>query len=201
MKRLLIIIYIAIVALLFAGPNARFYPIPVNYKQVGEECGMHAIYACLNAFKMDVAIEEIVTDLKSELTPGAGLYPWTIMKFMKKYKVKSFFYWAGLKSNEKRIDWLKITLAKLGPVILLTKTHDNSLHWVTCLGYSGNVFYIYDSYLSVGKVGGYRDITVDKNGDRPGNMKVNENELIKLWKKGKAYGFSFLCIVVGEDDD
>ena len=90
----------------------------------------------------------------------------------------------SLTENE-RIIYLKEQLSSDHPVILLIGI-DGFQHYITLLGFDSvkREFYFYDSIYKAGEVG----LTIDDNGESPGNRTFTTQDLLDHWSKGGMYG-------------
>lgn len=85
--------------------------------------------------------------------------------------------------DEERIIWLKKRLTERKPVVMLGKKTAFQ-HYVTLVGYTNDSFHVYDPLEEKGE----RDLTIDKNGDKPGNIDWSKEQLLTFWHDGGFYG-------------
>ncbi len=199
MRRLLVCLVLAICAALVAlgiivYPNsvqpstfdhpeqaALPYASEWNYRQSLNACGPYSAAAVIRlANNGDLSSEEI-----------AEHTPWRYKGYTLPFGVVSNLKRSGLTvqesiialQNPEKLSWLREQIGRGSPVIILIRKN-GLLHYVTLVGYTRQTFDIYDSLEAKGK----DKLTVDLNGEAPGNVSWTDEELLTLWNQGGLFG-------------
>jgi hypothetical protein len=184
-KKILFILFFLYILfyLLFSNNKVILnYPSSYNFRQTYNDCGPYSCFAVLKVLGKQVSIKEIKNNMKWRLQNNYTL-PWGLEKLLKSHDVKIKKYNFILMSNDKKIEIIKKELAKGNPIIILGGINQYQ-HYLTILGYKSNIFFIYDSLQKADK---NNKLTIDKNGNLPGNKNMSKNELLDFWCKGGKY--------------
>ncbi len=158
-----------------------------NFRQGPNQCGPYAAAIFVNTFKptADVQPELFVEQLPWKL-PGGYTHPRALESLIRKRGLKVQAFDAGSLSDEEKIRFLRQQIASGLPVILLTYMYDYQ-HYITLLGYDAaqGDFSVYDPVFTRGET----RMTVDENGERPGNRNITDAQLLSDWSKGGIAGF------------
>ncbi len=92
-----------------------------------------------------------------------------------------------------RLDYIRWKISQGRPLILLNETEEGIQHYFTVLGYSGERFFLYDS-LQVLPDDSESRITIDDNGELPGNRTYMSEELLEHWGGGGMGPFRWYLI-------
>ena len=158
-----------------------------NFRQGPNQCGPYAAAMFVNTFKptADVQSERFVEELSWRL-PGGYTHPRALESLLQKQGIKTQAFTAGALSDEEKIRFLKQTISSGYPVILLTYMYDYQ-HYITLLGYDSDKkeFSVYDPVFTRGETG----MTLDENGQLPGNRNISNDQILSDWSKGGIAGF------------
>lgn len=166
----------------------------IQVRQGLNQCGPASAMTIINAYtekviSLDTVNKEMGSRLGNNMT-----YPWGITDYLKSYGIRSSYKILKLKSGKSRLKYLKKTLSENKPIIMLNDM-DGVLHYFTLLGFNNkDEFYIYDSMQPVVIVNNKR-MTIDSNGEKPGNLTMDKETLFKRWKGGKFKFINYLIIV------
>jgi hypothetical protein len=170
-----------------------------NFKQENSDCGKHAVYCVLRMSYIDVELHDVLEDLNQY---QSSISPAILVSYLRRYKINCYWGWYW-QTDVLPLDFLVNNLDGGKKFIIVTKTHDGILHYITLLNHNKNTktIDVYDSYLdrydpysSIHRT--RHDITKDFNGDRIGNISYNHNEIIELWKKGVYNNISLIYISI-----
>jgi putative lipoic acid-binding regulatory protein len=174
------------------------YPSEYNYAQYGVTCGAFSTAAVVRVVTGEnVDSEEFAESITWKIS-DKGTYPKGLKRQLKKNGVDVETPRLGGYSDERRIDFLKERLSQGKPIILLGEIYEIQYqHYLTVLGFNStsDEFYLYDSYHK--SAGG--NLTLDSNGDLPGNRNVNSKELLDFWRPGGMFGFFNWYAIVGSE--
>lgn len=158
-----------------------------NFRQGPNQCGPYAAAMFLNRFKPtdDVPPERFVEELPWKL-PGGYTHPRALESLIRKQGIQVQSYDAAALSNEEKIQFLHQQISFGFPVILLTYMYGYQ-HYITLLGYDAakEELFVYDPVFTRGDV----DMTVDENGELPGNRNISNTQLLSDWSNGGIVGF------------
>jgi len=158
-----------------------------NFRQGLNQCGPYSAAIFLNTFKPTAAIQptQFVEQLPWKL-PGGYTHPRALESLIRKQGVQVQAYNVGALSDEEKIEFLHQQIASGLPVILLTYMYDYQ-HYITLLGYDAvkEEFFVYDPVFTRGDAG----MTVDENGELPGNRNISDTQLLSDWSHGGIAGF------------
>lgn len=157
-----------------------------NYRQGRNECGPFSAAAAIRALGGDdVSSSTIVSHTPWRLRNGYTA-PWGVEEVVKRYELSTKDYSVARLSDDKKIAALQTQIAQGNVAILLGEIHGVQ-HFITVLGYDlpTGTFLVYDPLLDAGDTG----MTVDNNGDLPGNNTMSEQELLAFWNAGGIKGF------------
>lgn len=164
------------------------YPSSFNYRQTGTTCGPYSVAAVMRIYGYtDVSSEEIASSISYKI-PGYGTHPLGLEEALKKLGLTPAAYRLDQSdmSDRGRAAFLKVKLIGNQPVIILGQKNGVQ-HYVTILGVNVDTdeFYLYDSWLDEGEPG----MTVDENGETPGNVTMTADQVLNFWRGGGLYGF------------
>jgi hypothetical protein len=167
------------------------FPNNLNLRQGLNQCGPFAAMAVL-WIKTDSFADPQELDQETGWKVGNNMtLPWGIERVLKERELKTSTVALGHIRNKEH--YLKLELSKGNPVILLNKTDDGILHWFTLVGYTKDVFYLYDSYQDAADIPGY---TIDDNGALPGNRTYSTQNLLTRWANGRYSIFHHIAIKI-----
>src|SRR3989344_421482 len=166
-------------------PRQTALPVPAesNFRQGPNQCGPYAAAIFLRSLEEEITPEDMVIELPWKL-PRGYTHPQALESLIEKQGFETTAYNAGALTNEEKIQFLRQTLAKGSPVILLTYMYGYQ-HYITLLGYDEESFAIYDPVFTRGAEG----MTIDENGSLSGNRSIRKEELISHWSQGGIAGF------------
>ncbi len=160
-----------------------------NFRQGTNQCGPFAAAMFVHTFKSGADNDPLraVTELPWKL-PGGYTHPRALESLIRSriHGLTVQGYDAGLLNDEQKIRFLQQQISSGSPVILLTYMYDYQ-HYITLLGYDADQeeFYVYDPVFSRGETG----MTLDENGELPGNRNIAHTQLLSDWSKGGVAGF------------
>jgi len=165
----------------FPNEVALHYPAEWNDRQSYNACGPYSAAAVIRIqTNKDVSSEQI-TQNTSWRFRGYTL-PVAVVSDLKKNGISVDEYIVALPDPDK-LSWLRNKLGKSSPVIILGRK-SNVLHYVTLVGYDQQSFDVYDSIETKGE----GNMTVDKNGQAPGNATWTDENLLDMWNSGGVFG-------------
>lgn len=172
------------------------YPKEYNYRQTASDCGPFSVSAVVRVIKKeDVKKEEFVKNMKWRLPNGYTL-PWGVEKQLKENNLK--IRTPNLKnlSDEDKLNFLKEQFSISEKPMIILGERSGYEHYFTILGFNSlkDEFYVYDSFIERGGNG----LTVDKNGDLPGNRTYNSKDLLDFWRGSGMFGLYKWYLVVVE---
>ncbi|MDP3975398.1 MAG: papain-like cysteine protease family protein [bacterium] len=163
------------------------YDSEFNFRQSINDCGPYSAAAMVRAVAGKEADSNEFASTMSWRLPRIGYHPWGLEKKLEEEGIH-FIVPKNVSNatDEQKIQYLRYRLSHGGPIIILGEKNGYQ-HYVTLLGYNSgkDEFYIYDSWHDKG-VG---NLTVDDNGDLPGNRTLSESELMDFWRDGGMFGF------------
>lgn len=163
------------------------YPAEYNYRQTINDCGPFNTAAIVRALKKEeVHSQEFAEKIKWRL-PNKYTLPWGLEAQLEGNGVVIETPDLGTLSNEDKILFLQEQISLGKPIIILGR-RDNYQHYISIFGFdsSKNEFYIYDSLLD--KNLDVEGLTIDENGNLPGNMALSSVDILEFWNKGGMYG-------------
>jgi hypothetical protein len=159
------------------------YPSEYNYRQSLNDCGPFSVAAVVRALNhIPVSSKTFAKSMEWRLRNKYTL-PMGLEKQLKKNGIKIETPNLRNLNNEDKIKYLKTQLSLYKPIILLGD-QDGYQHYITLLGFDVNNFYVYNSLMDKGE----GDLTIDNNGEFPGNTNMNKNDLLDFWSNGGMYG-------------
>lgn len=178
-----------------AVPESAQIPIDKNLQQRQglNQCGPYSVMAVINALKQESMSPDLIDSSMKWRLQNRMTLPIGLTGFLKENNIKTKHKLLLFQSDSKRLDYLRWKLSKGRPLILLNQTPQGIQHYYTLLGYGGGDFYIYDSLLELVDNSVSR-VTVDKNGDLPGNRTLTSMELLEEWGGGGKYFFGWFLI-------
>jgi hypothetical protein len=99
---------------------------------------------------------------------NGDVLPFEIVKYLRKNGIKTNVKNFCLLNKNQKKEWIKQEIGNNKPVIIIIG-NKKYLHYITVVGYNENAFCIYDSRISD-----------DINGNNPGNIDINTNDVIKV---------------------
>lgn len=179
-------------------PSASIdYPSEFNFRQTINDCGPFNVAAVVRTLtQKEVNSVEFATEMEWRL-PNKYTLPWGLEKQLRDNGIN--IQTPNLKSlsDQERIEYLQKELSLGHPIILLGE-REKYEHYVTLLGYdqSSEAFYIYDSLMEESEPG----MTVDENGEFPGNRNYSDQELLDFWSGSGMYGLYKWYVIVASTD-
>ncbi|MFO1368135.1 MAG: hypothetical protein U1F46_03995 [Marinagarivorans sp.] len=148
----------------------------LNLEQTYNACGPYATMAY--AFvKAGVKMDPEKINLQIGGRHGDGLtFPWGISAYLNQHNIEAHIYYMGFLTKRQRLEWLKKKIDNGHPVIEMIGTSEWA-HYVTILGYTGNILHKYDSYFSK-----------DENGEEIGNSSAEADYIINLSETVSFHG-------------
>ena len=153
----------------------------IYYRQTMNNCAPYSVMAVINALKYEkidpeILSKEITWRIYKNLT-----FPQGIIDLLHIYGIETNEYNLFCLSYQEKINWLKSTIDKGTPIILLVEVK-HIKHYFTVLGYDEHGFMIYDSLQEKSKENPRK--TIIDNVSYSGNRYYNNEQLIKLWNDG-----------------
>lgn len=161
------------------------YPSKYNYWQTINDCGPFNVAAVVRALsKQEVSSAEFAKTIEGRL-PNKYTLPWGMEKQLKENGITIEIPNIKPFSDEEKIKFLQEKLSEGKPIILLGEQGVFE-HYITIFGFNKtkDEFYIYDSMLD----GAQKGLTIDKNGEFPGNKNLSSEELLNFWREGDIGG-------------
>lgn len=166
----------------------------IQVRQGLNQCGPASAMAIINAYNNEIIPLSKIDKEMNGRTENKLTYPWGITGYLKDNGIKSKGKILMFKTKNQRLNFLKNKLSEDKPIIILNKL-GNVLHYFTILGYNEkNDFYIYDSMQPVEIINNKR-MTVDSNGNKPGNLTLSWEDLLIKWKDAKFKFINYYVIV------
>ena len=151
------------------------------YRQTLNNCGPYSVMAAVNILREEEKDPEILSkEIKWRIYKKLT-FPQGVINLLHKYKIRTKEYILKSKSDDEKIQWIKQTVSKGNPIIVLIKVH-HVLHYVTILGYDGKGFMLYDSMQEKNSENQRKTIVDEKCIE--GNRYYTYEEFIKLWNDG-----------------
>lgn len=167
------------------APSDAFVPYDVawNFRQGINECGPYTAAAALRALGVDVASSDVVAQTPWRWENGYTI-PWGLESVIRAYGKTVHAYTVRTFDDNNKLLAVRDELTAGHPVILLgDKT--GFPHYYSVFGYADERFFVYDPLHAKGKDG----MTVDDNGEAPGNRTLTSDELLEFWDAGGVAGF------------
>lgn len=173
------------------------YPMEFNFKQSKNSCGPYSVAAALRVLgDTDVSSEEIANTISWRYPNGPTL-PWGVASALHEYGVTAASYDLESFSDEEKLTFLYEQVNAGSPVILLGafSRDPRTQHYMTVVGYDkAREFYVYDSAYMKNEEN--EKMTLDANGNPPGNRTLTIKELFEFWSKGGMFDvYNFHAIV------
>ena len=151
------------------------------YRQTLNNCGPYSVMAAVNILREEEKDPEILSkEIKWRIYKNLT-FPQGVVNLLHKYKIKTKEYILKSKSDDEKIQWIKQTVSKENPIIVLIRVH-HVLHYVTILGYDEKGFMLYDSMQEKNSENQRKTIVDEKCIE--GNRYYSYEEFIKLWNDG-----------------
>lgn len=154
-----------------------------NYRQGINECGPYSAAAALRALGVDVASSDVVANTPWRWENGYTV-PWGLESVIRKYDKTARVYAVRKYNANDKLLAVRDELAAGHPVILLGEK-TGFPHYYAVFGYADERFFVYDPLHTAGDDG----MTVDDNGETPGNRTLTSDELLGFWDNGGVAGF------------
>lgn len=163
------------------------YPSNWNYSQSLNNCGPYATAAALRFLDQAEYDSEHIANNMTWRVPHVLTHPNGIINALEAYDKTTYTPTLHSHKNKDKLQFIKSYLSADSVVIILGGYNNSYFkHYITLLGYdtieSSSVFYVYDPLVSPDPDNS--QLTVDLNGDLPGNQSLTESELIGFWKHG-----------------
>lgn len=162
------------------------YPGKFNYRQTINDCGPFNTAAVVRTLKdKEIDSSKFAEEIGWRL-PNDYTLPWGLEKQLEENDIVIEAPDLEKLSNEDKILFLQEQISSNKPIIILGG-RDNYQHYISIFGFdsSKNEFYIYDSLLDENPDA--EGLTIDKNGNLPGNKTITSIELLDFWKNGGMY--------------
>ena len=161
------------------------YPSEFNFRQTVNDCGPYNTAALTRALtKLPVDSQEFAKNIGYRL-PNKYTLPWGMESQLKENGIEVEIPNLGSLSDEERLEFLFEKLSGKKPIIILGE-RENYEHYVSIFGFDREKyeFYVYDSLFDKGADG----LTIDENGELPGNRTFPGKDLLDFWRGGGMYG-------------
>jgi len=169
------------------GAVAATSPFP---KQGPNECGAYSLALGIRlASGQAVEPQSLVRKLSNKLAWSEGLsgtLPWSLVGEARRRGLANRAYSALNVEPARRLDSLRLHLAKGRPVVLLIESERGFQHYVLALGFGPDRIDLYDPNFGADPKASAT--TLDSNGLRPGNRSLSASELTDLWSRGGLLG-------------
>lgn len=174
------------------------YPAEFNYRQTINDCAPFAAAAAVRAVTgQNVSSTEFAQEISWRL-PNKYTLPPGLEALLRQKGFHVDILNIGSASDEEKIISLQYEISSMNPIILLGE-RDGYQHYITLLGYNQEKkeFYVYDSFYDKDVPG----MTIDSNGDLPGNRIYSHDELLTFWRGGGMYGlYEWYAIAVSRQE-
>jgi hypothetical protein len=158
----------------------------LNLKQSGNTCGAHATMALMYLYGKGKKDPYQIYDGFKKLNNGYVL-PFEMVKYLKNNGITTKIRIFWLFSNNQKKQWIKHEIENNKPVIIIVG-NKNYLHYITVIGYDENTFSVYDSGIPKGI-----------NGNNPGTIDINTNELIEKMNSAVFKGIHIEAMISGTE--
>ncbi len=163
------------------------YPQDSNYRQTINDCGPFNTAAIVRTLKKtEVDSKSFAEEIKWRL-PNKYTLPWGLEKQLEGNGIVIETPDLETLSNEDKILFLQEQIS-LGKPIIILGGRDDYQHYISIFGFDSykNELYIYDSLLD--KNSDIDGLTIDENGNLPGNNTLSSVDILEFWDKGGMYG-------------
>jgi len=158
----------------------------LNLRQKGNTCGAHATMALMYLYGKGKRDPYQIYDSFKKIKNGYVL-PFEIVKYLKNNGIRTTIKIFWLFNNDQKKKWIKSEIEKGKPVIIIVGSK-KYLHYVTVIGYNEEVFSVYDS-----------GIPKDFNGNIPGTIDINTDELINKFNSAEFEGIHINAMISGTE--
>lgn len=166
------------------GSFSYAYPAVWNKRQSSVECGPYSVAAVSRiATGEDIDSNQLYKDARWKI-PGIGVHPRGLMAQLHDLGIQYTTPDVRELPFDTKLWVIQQQLNESGPVILLGQT-DGFQHYITVLGYNNDAWYVYDSLQERAD----SMLTIDENGENPGNVTYTDQELLAFWYGGGVFGF------------
>ena len=177
-------------------PQAKIdYPSQFNYLQTPNDCGPFNAAAVVRSLTGEqVSSAKFANDIGWRL-PNNYTFPLGMELLLQDNGIELEIPNIKALSDTQKVQFLQERLSQNKPIIILGE-RDGYEHYLTIFGYNklDDEFYIYDSLFDSAGSG----LTIDENGDLPGNRNLNSEALLAFWSGSGMYGFyTWYAIVAG----
>lgn len=162
------------------------YPSEYNFRQTRNDCGPYNTAAVVRALlKKEINSAEFSKNISWRL-PNKYTLPWGLEKQLREYDISIEIPNVKNLSDGDKIALLRERLSR-GRAIIILGGRENYQHYISIFGFDSmnDRFYVYDSLFKRGGDG----VTMDDNGELPGNVTYSSQELLNFWRAGGMYGF------------
>ncbi len=153
----------------------------IYYRQTINNCAPYSVMAVLNILKNEQIDPELLSKVISWRIYKNLTFPQGLIDLLHKYGIRTKEYTLYRLTSQEKIDWLKSTIDKHSPIILLIEIK-HVKHYFTILGYDEHGFMIYDSLQDKRKDDPRK--TIFDNEKYPGNRYYTNKKVIDLWNEG-----------------
>lgn len=171
------------------------YPEDFNYRQTINDCGPFNTATVVRALKGEEIDSQVFAEEIKWRLPNKYTLPWGLEKQLKDSGIKIETPNLKSLSDEDKILFLYEQLSQGNPIIILGE-RDDFEHYITIFGFDSakDEFYTYDSLQD--KNSDIEGLTIDDNGELPGNKTLNTEELLSFWRGGGMYGLYKWYVIV-----
>lgn len=168
------------------------YPSDQNFRQGLNECGPYTAAAALRMIvDTDTTSQEVVDAMHWRL-PNGYTSPFGMKRVLKSFGAHVDEITTKKLTDEEKLLTLRQELSAEHPVILLGEK-DGIKHYYALVGYEEDDFFVYDPLHDPLD----DTLTIDSNGDDPGNRTLSEDELLTFWSTGGLGGlYEYYALVV-----
>ncbi len=154
-------------------------------RQTPYDCGGYVLHYALGLLGRGTPLEQTVALNREKMLPEIGVTPETMVRSLGELGVGAAARTYRGMSDEQATNTWRALLQMNHPVVLLVERH-GYWHYVLLTGYTAGGFDLYDPMLPRAVAGGAQ--TVDRNGARPGNDTLTDEQLLALWDKVSVGG-------------
>lgn len=163
------------------------YPTEYNYRQTKNDCGPFNVAAVVRTLKDDNVDSSFFAQEIGWRLPNKYTLPWGLENQLQENGINAEKPRFNLLTDDEKIVLIRQYLSIGKPIIILGE-RDNYEHYITLLGFNAteDKYYIYDSLQTASP--DQQVMTIDENGQNPGNATLNSIELLDFWRGGGMYG-------------
>ncbi|HBP17591.1 MAG TPA: hypothetical protein DEA08_07350 [Planctomycetes bacterium] len=158
-------------------------------KQGKNQCGAYSLALALRVYGHEAEGADLVDVVSHRLSWSealSGTLPWKIQGELSRRRLTRETFTAAGHPAQDRLGPVRAHLAAGAPVLLLIESERGSQHYVLALGYSSAGLDLYDPNFTPDPA--RPEVTLDDNGERPGNRTLSEARVLELWSRGGGGG-------------